>query len=85
VPAELLPEPAADPDPLAHRDPPRQFHVPMAPLRMCEKCLSGLGKEHGNPVAGDFFCCWGAGPLLHQYLLILFAYVSAFLSKKGRG
>jgi hypothetical protein len=65
APAELPAESPVDPDPLAHRNFPGEFHVPVAQFRVRGKCRPGLQKEYGDPLAGYFFCLRGAGTLSH--------------------
>jgi hypothetical protein len=84
VPAELPPEIAVDPDPLAHRYPPCNLHVPAAQFWLRGKSCLCLGKEHRYTLAGDLFGLRGAGTLFHrQYLIFAFAYVSAFHVKNA--
>jgi hypothetical protein len=55
--AEPTAEFPVNPDPLAHADLPREFHVPVAPFRVRGKCQFCLPEEDCNTLTGDLFCC----------------------------
>ena len=85
MPAEFAPELAVDPDPLAHRNLPGEFHVPVAQFGVGGKCHPGLAKEYGDPLAGYFFCLRGAGTFFHGNARGFFCIRISVPCKKGRG
>ena len=62
-PAEL----AVDPDPLAHGNLPRQFHVAVAPFGVGGEGQFGLVKEQRHTFPGNLFCCGVFGFLFHEW------------------
>jgi hypothetical protein len=61
-PAEL----PVDPDPLAHRNLPREFHVTVAPFRIRRKGDLCLVEEHLDTLAGNHPRCRVFGFLFHE-------------------
>jgi hypothetical protein len=66
VVAVLAAEFPVDPDTLAHRDLPGQFHVPVAPFRMGGKCQSCLGEQFADTFP-RYLPCRGVPGLLFHY------------------
>jgi hypothetical protein len=56
VMAVPAPECPVDPDPLAHGDPLREFHIPVTPFRMIGERLFSLSEQHLNTFPCNHAC-----------------------------
>ena len=81
----MVTEPAAEfpvnPDPLAHRDPPGEVHIPVTPLRVCTERMLCLSEQDLDAFPGNLFGDGVAGSFFHG--LVIFSDSCAKLSACG--